>query len=174
MHRSWFLVLGFLLISAPGLGQSTSSDSQGMQALVAEVRQLRMDLQTANTSALKAQILLYRLQAQEAAVARVSQYLNGARSKLAETQDRRRQLAAVLKRNEELIDNTEISPASRNEAQEVVSNLKPQLESLAAEEQERQRREMETEEQLRAEQAKLGGLEDRIERLEKDLGSNPQ
>jgi chromosome segregation ATPase len=145
-----------------------------MQALVAEVRQLRRDLQTTNGYALKVQILLYRLQAQEAAVARVSQYLNDARSKLGETQDHRRQLVAVMKRNEELIDNTEISPASRKESQEVVSRIKPQLESLAAEEQERQRREMEAEEQLRTEQAKLAGLEDRIERLEKDLGSNPQ
>jgi hypothetical protein len=33
---------------------------------------------------------------------------------------------------------------------------------------------MEAEEQLRAEQAKLGGLEDRVDRLEKELGSNPQ
>jgi hypothetical protein len=33
---------------------------------------------------------------------------------------------------------------------------------------------MEAEEQLRTEQARLAGLEDRIERLEKDLGSNLQ
>jgi hypothetical protein len=37
-------------------------------ALVAEVRQLRKDLQITNASALKAQILLSRLQAQEATV----------------------------------------------------------------------------------------------------------
>jgi len=79
-----------------------------------------------------------------------------------------------MKRNEELVDNTEISPASRKGAQEVISRVKPQLEMLAAEEQERQRREMESEEQLRTEQAKLAGLEDRLDRLEKDLGNNPQ
>lgn len=33
---------------------------------------------------------------------------------------------------------------------------------------------MEAEEQLRAEHAKLGALEDRVDRLEKELGSNPQ
>jgi transcriptional accessory protein Tex/SPT6 len=78
-----------------------------------------------------------------------------------------------MKRNEELLDNTEISPASRKETQEVISRIKPQLEVLAAEEQDRQRREIESDEQLRTEQAKLGGLEDRLEKLEKDLGSNP-
>lgn len=53
MHRSWLFVLVLLLISAPSLGQSNSSDSQGMQALVAEVRQLRKNLQTTNGYALK-------------------------------------------------------------------------------------------------------------------------
>src|SRR6266705_2121742 len=44
-----------------------------MQALVAEVRLLRKALQATNGCALKAQFLLYRLQLQEGAVARVSQ-----------------------------------------------------------------------------------------------------
>ncbi len=173
MHRSWLLALGFLIISEPGFGQSTPTDSQACN-LVAEVRQLRRDLQIINASALKAQILLSRLQAQEATVARVSQHLDDARSKLAETQEHRRQLVAIMKRNEELVDNTEISPASRKESQEVISRIKPQLEGLAAEEQDRQKREIESEEQLRTEQAKLGGLEDRLERLERDLLSNPK
>jgi chromosome segregation ATPase len=144
-----------------------------MQALVAEVRQLRKDLQTTNGYALKAQILLYRLQIQEATVARVSQRLSDERSRLAQTQDHRRRLAATVKENEGLLDNTDISPASRKEAQDVVSRLKPELESLTAEEQQRQTAELEAEEQLRNEQAKLSGLEDRVDRLEKELDSNP-
>src|SRR6266849_9411784 len=117
MHRSWLFVVGLLLlpISSPGLGQSNSSDSQGMQALVAEVRQLRKDLQTTNGYALKAQILLYRLQVQEATVARASQNLSDLRSKLAETQRHRRDVAATLKHFEELTDESEISPAARKE-----------------------------------------------------------
>src|SRR6267142_281447 len=107
MHHSWLMIPGLVLISALGVGQS-SGDSQGMQALVTEVHQLRKDLQTSNGYALKAQILLYRLQAQEATVARVSQYLNDKRSKLTETQDHRRAVMASVKQNEGLIDNTEI------------------------------------------------------------------
>jgi chromosome segregation ATPase len=144
-----------------------------VQALVAEVRQLRKDLQTTNGYALKAQILLYRLQVQEATVARVSQYLSDLRSKLTETQRHRRDVAAALKHFEELTDDSEISPAARKEVQREISGKKSELESLAAEEQQRQTAEMEAEEQLRAEQAKLSGLEDRVDRLEKELGSNP-
>ena len=174
MHRSWLLVLALLFISALGFGQSTSSDSQGMQALVAEVRQLRKDLQTSNGYALKAQILLYRLQFQEATVARVSQRVNDLHATLAETQKRRRNIAAGLKQNEDLVDNSDSSPELRHQAQQEISRLKAELESLAADEQQKQTAEMEAEEQLRAEQAKLGELEDRIERLEKDLGGNPK
>jgi uncharacterized coiled-coil protein SlyX len=130
-------------------------------------------LQTTNGYALKAQILLYRLQVQEATVARVSQHLNDERSKLAQTQEHRRRLMAALKENEELPDKGEISPAGRKEAQEVIARVKPELESVTAEEQQRQTSEMEAEQQLRAEQAKLSALEDRVDRLEKDLGSNP-
>src|SRR6266404_3879332 len=164
MRRTWPFVLGFLLLSASSLGQSTSSESQGMQALVAEVRQLRKDLQTTNGYALKAQILLYRLQVQEATVARVAQHLNDSRSKLDETQRHRRDVAATLKHFEELTGNSEIYKASRKEFQQEISVKKSQLEGLAAEEQQMQSAEMEAAEQLRAEQAKLGGLEDRVDR----------
>jgi cell division protein FtsB len=81
-----------------------------------------------------------------------------------------------LKRNEEL-DNSgaaEISPADRKQIQFDISRLKIELENLTAEEQQRQTSEMEAEQQLRTEQAKLGALEDRVDRLEKELGSNPQ
>lgn len=140
MHRSWLFVLVLLLISAPSLGQSNSSDSQGMQALVAEVRQLRKNLQTTNGYALKAQILLYRLQIQEATVARVSQHLSDERSKLAQTQEHRRAVAASLKRSEEYIDNTEVSAADRKQIQHEISMLKAELENLMGEEQQTDRR----------------------------------
>src|SRR5258708_36932479 len=138
MHRSWLFVLGLLLISAPALGQSTSGNSEGMQALVAEVRPLRKDLQTTNGYALKAQILLYRLQVQEATVARVSQHLNDVRSQLAQTQGHRRDIAAFLKQQEDSLDKTELSPADRKQVQWDIYAKKSELESVAAEEQQRQ------------------------------------
>src|SRR5207302_3481187 len=113
MRRSFLFVFCFLFLSASGLGQSTANDPQGMQALVAEVRQLRKDLQTTNGNALKAQVLLYRLQVQEATVGRVAQHLGEVRSHLAETQAHRRDAAAALKRSEEFLENaaaSEISP----------------------------------------------------------------
>lgn len=45
---------------------------------------------------------------------------------------------------------------------------------MAAEEQQRQAASMEAEEQLRTEQAKLNELEERVDRLEKELVNNPR
>lgn len=123
---------------------------------------------------LKAQILLQRLQLQEATVARVLQHLNDERSKLAQTQEHRRVEAARLKQWEENLDNnSEISSEDRKRIQSEISGKKQELEALAAVEQRQQTAEMEAEEQLRTGQAKLGELEDRVDRLETALDNNP-
>lgn len=76
MNRSSFLmlglVLGFLSFSTTCFGQTTTGDSQTLQALLSEIRLLRQDLQTTTIAAQRAQILIYRLQGQEAAVASLS------------------------------------------------------------------------------------------------------
>lgn len=173
MRRFWPFIffVRFLFLCASSLGQSTPTESQGMQALVAEVRQLRKDLETSNGNALKAQILLYRLQFQEATVAPVSQHLNDLRSRLAEIQKHRRDLEAFLKQSESL-DSAEMSPEAQKQLQSQIAADKSDLEWLPAEEQQRQAAELEAEEQLRTEQEKLGALEDRLDRMEKEL-DNP-
>lgn len=171
--RPWIVSVGLFLLSAPVLAQTASDDSQGMQALVVEVRLLRKDLQAANGNALKAQLLLYRLQLQQAAVARASERLSDARGRLADMHRHRTEVAATLKRFEDSLDNTDISPQDRKQIQNEISRDKAELETLAAEEQQRQTAEMEAEEQLRTEQAKLGELENRVDRLEKEL-ENPR
>src|SRR3989442_4877580 len=101
MHRSWFLVSSLLVMPGAAFAQSASSDSQALQALVSEVRQLRQLLQTSAVATQRAQILVYRVQAQETAVARAFQRLDDARSKLAEAQSSRKRAPANLKRMQE-------------------------------------------------------------------------
>jgi hypothetical protein len=78
MHRPLLLIPSLLLISMPAFGQSGSSDSQTLQALLAEVRQLRHDLQTTTIGAQRAQILIYRVQAQESIVRRMQERVDDA------------------------------------------------------------------------------------------------
>jgi hypothetical protein len=97
MNRSSLFVLNLLLFSSACFGQTTPGDSQTLQALLSEVRQLRQDLQTTTIAGQRAQILIYRLEGQEAAVARASQRLDEARDKLARIQEQRKQEVSEIK-----------------------------------------------------------------------------
>src|SRR5260370_343025 len=70
MNRSSLFVLSLLLSSTAWFGQTTPGDAETLQALLWEVRKLRQDLQTTTIAGQRAQILIYRLKGQEAAVTR--------------------------------------------------------------------------------------------------------
>src|SRR6266481_5236990 len=101
MHRSCLLILGLSLIAAPVLGQSASTDSQTLQALLAEVRQLHHELQTTTLAAQRAQILLYRLQAQQSVVRRMQERVDDTRSKLAQIHAEQKRLTCAVKQYED-------------------------------------------------------------------------
>ena len=84
-------------------------------------------------------------------------------------QQHRTEVAATLKRFEELLENTETTSEDRKRFQGEISARKQEFEALATVEQQQQSAEMEAEEQLRTEQAKLNELEERVDRLEKEL-----
>src|SRR5207253_319672 len=181
MNRSALFVLGLLLFSTACFGQTIPGDSQTLQALLSEVRQLRQDLQTTTIAGQRAQILIYRLQGQEAAVARASQRLEEAREKLARIQDERKHVAADVKLQEDFTSNMENPPTQRKELEGVVARSKTRLESLESQEQQLQTREIDAEQQLRAEEVRLSDLRDQLERLDKALenasrraGGSPQ
>jgi chromosome segregation ATPase len=169
MHRSCLLILGLLLISVPVFGQSPSTDSQTLQALLAEVRQLRHDLQTTTAAAQRAQILIYRVQAQESVVRRMQERVDDARSRLAQIRYEQKGRAATIKQIEEMRGRTETPATEQKQLEDSLTQLKARLEADANKEQETQATLTDAEDQLRMEQAKLGGLQDQLDRLEKEL-----
>jgi len=181
MKRSSLFVFGVLLSSTACFGQTAPGDSQTLQALLSEVRQLRQDLQTTTVAAQRAQILIYRLQGQEAAVARASQRLDEARQKLEGIQGQRKHIATELKQLEEYISNTENPQSQRKAFEERLPHLKSELESTESLEQQQQAQEIDAEQHLRAEEVKLSDLQDQLDRFDKALenagrrpGSSPQ
>jgi chromosome segregation ATPase len=169
MQRVYFLIVVVFGATAAAFGQTTSSDSQTLRALLTEVRELRQVLQSSLTRIQSAQILLSRLQIQELAVTRASQHLDDARSKLAEVQAVLKSEAAEIKHFED-----EAANAGENAAQveEALKRVKSDLEASTNLEQQRQATEIEAEEQLRAEQDKLNGLETQLDELVKNM-DNP-
>src|SRR5438445_5000396 len=101
MRRTYFFIVVVLGMATATFAQTTSSDSQTLQALLTEVRQLHQDFQVSLMRMQSAQVLLSRLQIQQVAASRASQHLDDARSKLAEVQVVIRSEAAEIKHYED-------------------------------------------------------------------------
>jgi chromosome segregation ATPase len=163
-----FLPLALLLTSS-GFAQTNPTDSDTLKDLLTEVRSLRHDLQTTTVAAQRAQILVYRAQAQESIVRRMQERVDDTRSKLAQIQSEQRNRAARIKQIEEKRSQSDTTTAEQKELEGMLPQIKARFDADANKEQETQAKLIESEEQLRLEQAKLGGLQDQLDRLEKQL-----
>ena len=161
-----------LFLSPSAVSAQTPSDSQTLQSLLSEVRQLRHDLRSTTISLQRSQILLHRLEIQENAVNRATQRRDEAQTRVTEIEDNRKELATYVKQSEEQPDNPDKSPDDANARQSLllaVPQMKAKLQSLDDDAQQAQAKLVEAEEQLRLEQAKLADLEAQLDRLDKSL-----
>ena len=164
MRRCSCFALVLLLFPAAAVSQSGTTDSQTLQALLAEIRQLRLELRTASVAAQRAQILIYRVQAQQTVVTRLAQRLDDDRSKLARNQAEQK---SFIKHLEDVRDTQ--NESERKETDEKLVEIKNRIEQLVSEEQELSRQKIEHEEELRVEQTKLAQSQDELDRIDKTL-----
>ena len=169
MRPSTFFALPLLLVPAAALGQTTTTDSQTLQSLLAEVRQLRQDLRTATLAAQRALILIYRVQAQEAVVRHSQDRVDENRSLLGQIRFEQKRLVPRIKAYEDQLGSSETSQTDRKQIEQLLTQLKTSSEAQTSSEQETQSKLIDAEEQLRIEQAKLGRLQDELDRLDKVL-----
>lgn len=167
------------LLSSETAAAQSNPGAPGLDGIRAEIRQLRQDLRTLVGNAQRAQILVARVQVQDTTVKRAQERVDDAKSKLATIQDAQRQLNYELKRDEQLLEQPDDSTGAadakrRKDLQDIIGRFKSELEQRAATEQEIQSKLTEAEEQLRIEQAKLGGLQDDLDRLDKTLKESSQ
>lgn len=170
MHRSTPLIMALLVISAaPALSQTAPSDSKTLQAILAELRQLRHDLQTTTGMAARAQIALYRLQREDEAVVRATQRVSDARSRVTELEDARNHKARDIEQDRAELNRSN-APNAQQEFEEVVlPRLKSELDLLQKQEQQARAEQAEAEQQLRDEQVKLEELNDLLNRYNNAL-----
>ena len=119
MARSFVLAFSLLVFSSPALGQATPAESPTLQAMLAEIRQLRQDLQTSAIAARRAQILIYRLHVQENAVARASQRLDEAKSSAEQLRARTKYQEIQIKQYETLKNRAE-NAAQRQQFEDAI------------------------------------------------------
>jgi chromosome segregation ATPase len=146
---------------------------------LAEIRQLRLELRTASVAAQRAQILIYRVQAQQTVVTRISQRVDNDRSRLGQNTAEQKRFASAIKRLEDLRNSQ--NESERKQTEEQLTQMKTRIEQLGSEEQELSPQKMEHEEELRVEQTKLAQLQDELDRIDKALeqtaraaGNSPQ
>jgi chromosome segregation ATPase len=158
-----------MLMAANGLSQTTAKDPDALQALLVEVRQLRQDIEGMTVASQRVQIALYGLQMQDAAVARLAQRLDEARNKRMGAEVGRDRMAGEIKKLEDSVASGNLKGVEHEALQERLAQLKSEVERSTAEVQKWEAAEAEASSQYQREQAKLGEIQDRIERLDKVL-----
>ena len=166
--RRLLLVTAILAVSTVALSQSNQSDSQTLRSLLEEVRLLRQDLHTTTVAAQRVQIALYRLQLQDAAVARAARLVEEAHSKLTELAAQHKDRVTAVELSERQRDQTQDLQQRRQIEEEALPHLKKSVERIAYDEQQ-QARTNEAEGQLRAEQVKLDALHSLLDQLDQAL-----
>ncbi|HEY6250122.1 MAG TPA: hypothetical protein VI685_09175 [Candidatus Angelobacter sp.] len=165
-----FLILFAVMVTAsvPAMPQNGPSDSQTLRDILAEIRQMRHDLQTTTVAAQRIQIVLYRLQLQDAAVARASKTAEEAHAKLNEISGERKQLAALIEREQSLFESGTLIDNNRKAN---IGALKAELEQLTKDEPQWQSKAAEADAHLAREQSKLENLHHLLDELDEALQS---
>ena len=169
-NQHMFRAVLALITVTTAAAQTPSPDTQALQALVSEIRQLRVDLQATTIATQRVQIVLYRLQTQTALVTRASSRLDELRSALGALQSDMKSSSSRVLQMENAIKSVQDN-RERKQMEDALADMKSAVERRAADEQRLQSREIDAETQLRAEQAKLTDLQDQLDRLDKLLDS---
>ncbi len=137
-----------------------------MDALLAEVHQLRLAIESMTGASQRVQIALYSLQLQDGATARAAQRLAEIHDKCSAKEADRAHVAADAQRAESATTSVD---RQTQEAMDVVAHFQRELEVRTAELQSCQAAEAEASNLFRNEQGKLTELQDRITRLDAAL-----
>src|ERR1035437_4740861 len=163
------VLAAMLFVASNGLCQTPAKDSDTLQSLLMEVRQLRQAIEAMTAAAQRVQIALSALQMQDAVVARAAQRLDDARNKCAGAEAKRQHMATEIQELEGMLVGANPGEARTKAAQLQLARTKSEIEPKAMDVQTCRAAEAEASSQLRNDQAKLVDLQDRIERLDKTL-----
>ena len=163
--------------SSQTVTNSNSKTAQGdneqtMQALLNEVRQLRIAIQRSNLSAYHAQLIIERMRSQRQLVDRLTERLRENRDRIANGKIPQAEFQHELKRIEVRLSQ-ERDAERRQDLEEQQDMFKTRLAALAKEETRLQEAESQLNAQLQIEQARLAELDDQLDSLRRELEIPP-
>ena len=174
MFKLTLKVLVFLCIANTTvslIAQTAPPESHTLQAILVELRQIRLMLDTSSIVSQRIQIMTARLQLGEAGVTRDRQLLGDARGRFEQIHGRHQMLTEITRSLEEK-KNTATGSVERKEVEERLSTLKLELQVVVGEEQEWQKRVTDSEQQLRQDEVRLAELHEALDLLDRNLKSS--
>jgi chromosome segregation ATPase len=163
------LVVSASIVAVVAAQRSTSS-TEPLDALLNEVRQLRLAMERATVISPRIQLLTGRLSVQDQRVARLSHDVSALKDQMGRVATNVQQLAKEAAEIEEVLSRDDMDVKRRRELEGHQRALKAKAETLAAEDQMLRARETEAENALSAEQAAWADLVRRLDELEQALG----
>lgn len=156
---------------------SAANDSQTLQALLREMRELRQDLRTTTVASERAQILLTRLQAQQQAVTAAQREVDGVRNQQNQAENRHTNIERQIQYySDQDTEDATPDPARRQSLEQEIKRMKEALQEAETQRDSLQANEMRAKDELQVEQSKLAALQselDEIDRALANLASTP-
>ncbi len=159
-----------ILLAGTQAAVAQSSDSQLLQQILEEIRQLRQEIRGTTLVAQRVQILLYRVQLQNDGTKKAHDHHEQLRARLNEAERRHADAVNGLKEAQEKLDSSQNS-AERSALEELVRELKRRAEMAAQDESAAREAEISGSIDLKTEQAKLAEFQQKLETLELQIES---
>jgi chromosome segregation ATPase len=153
-----------LTLAVPFLGQTSQSDSQTLQAILAEIRAIHNELKVTQTT----QILLTELEIQQSVVNRATQRVDEAQSRLSEIKTAEKDNAGEQARLKDALDRR-TDPQEAEAIADKVEELKRQAATMATAEQERTSTLQTAQQQLKDAQDSLDDIQNQLNAIVKQL-----
>jgi uncharacterized phage infection (PIP) family protein YhgE len=164
--------VALIVLLLPGVANSQTPpappDSPVTQALLTEIRQLRQDLQFTASTIQRVQIAMFRLQAESTVLNAATQRADNVRERCEQVRTQRKGIAMQIEQDVARMRDSG-NPVAQKTAEQQAVWLKTTSDELATAEGECAASQVEVENQLRAEQAKMSDLQDQLDKLDKSL-----
>ncbi|HEY5054910.1 MAG TPA: hypothetical protein VII58_02045 [Acidobacteriaceae bacterium] len=141
----------------PAFGQASQSDSQTLQAILAELRSMHNDVRLGQTT----QILLTELEVQENAVTRAAQRRDDLRNRLTQVQSNEKNMAQQMTQNEDQVSKI-IDSIQLKRLTDIQNQLKASMVAQAQQEKDWSNDLLDAENALRKEQDTLQSIQDQL------------
>jgi hypothetical protein len=161
-------VLLLALLSIPAMAQTAETDQRTLQALLTEVKELRLAIERSTLLGARTQLAISRLQLQQTTANQISHELDSAREQVADISGKRVRSQEELRQLEEHMAAT-TNPQERSALGDAIRERKLEIEQLSAFEQQRAAREADLSRKLQNAQGDVADAEKRIADMERNL-----